>query len=54
VQCRWMRNWRRRRFDWFAKDFKDGDVKGWLADYVDVPEGARVSYLSYDWALNKK
>ena len=39
-------------FDWFAEDFKEGDVKGWLADYVSVKDGDLIKYFKYDWSLN--
>ena len=42
-----------RVFDWFAADFNDGDVKGWLRPYVPADENAPLRYLDYDWSLNK-
>ena len=41
-------------FDWFSKDFKKDDIKGWLAGYVSVEDSDMISYLPYDWSLNKK
>lgn len=43
-----------RVFDWFAVDFNDGDVKGWLQPYIPVDESAPLRYLDYDWSLNKQ
>lgn len=43
-----------RVFDWFAVDFNDEDVKGWLQPYIPVDESAPLRYLDYDWSLNKQ
>jgi len=42
-----------RIFDWFADDFDDGNIQGWLRRYVgpEIPE--RMKYLPYNWSLNK-
>lgn len=40
-------------FDWFAKDFSNGDIRAWLQNYMDVDKTAVISYMGYDWALNK-
>lgn len=38
-------------FDWYGSDF--ADVKSFVGKYRDVPEGATVEYVDYDWSLNK-
>lgn len=40
-------------FDWFDEDFKNGDVKGWLNDYVSIDQDASLKFMDYDWSLNK-
>ncbi len=40
-------------FDWFADDFKRGDVKGWLGDYAGIDPNASLRFMDYDWSLNK-
>lgn len=39
-------------FDWFAEDFKGGDIKAWLADYIDINQNASVKFMDYNWSLN--
>ena len=43
-----------RIFEWFAEDFEKaaGSVVGYVRRYHELPEGARVSYLDYDWTMN--
>ena len=43
-------------FDWFDDDFEKatGTVRDYVAQYLSVPKGARIRYLSYDWSLNGK
>lgn len=40
--------------DWYREDFDGGDVAGWIRANapVDLPEGARIAFLAYDWTLN--
>lgn len=43
-------------FDWYGADFvrASGSVVGFVRRYrPDVPENARVSFLRYDWRLNR-
>jgi len=42
-------------FEWYAKDFPS-DIVSYLIKYSDTPidPGAKVTYIEYDWALNKK
>ncbi len=40
-------------FNWFDADFKNGDIKSWLQDYVALPQNATIRYLDYNWSLNK-
>ena len=39
-------------FEWFALDFDNGNVKGWLSKYTDISRNAKLKYLDYDWSLN--
>ena len=39
-------------FDWFAKDFNNGDVKTWLQPYMSFNQEKPLRYLDYDWSLN--
>jgi len=41
-------------FQWYRKDFKEGDLKGYINAYArtPVPENARIRYREYDWSLN--
>lgn len=41
-----------RIFDWFSRDFKNGDVKGWLSDHLQLKSPFRIEYMDYDWSLN--
>jgi len=49
-------------FDWFSDDFERdaGSVLGWLRRYdgrdrlEDVPDGADVGVIPYDWSLNQR
>ena len=41
-------------FDWFDDDFKNGDVRGWLADYKEIDPNASLRFMDYDWSLNKR
>lgn len=40
-------------FEWYAKDFP-GDIVSYLNKYsnTSIENGAKVSYIEYDWALN--
>ncbi|WP_010520675.1 DUF547 domain-containing protein [Aquimarina agarivorans] len=43
-------------FEWYAKDFKvHGSVKEFINKYRDtkLPEDTKLSFYTYDWALNK-
>lgn len=42
-------------FEWYAKDFP-GDIVSYLNKYssTSISKSASVSYIEYDWALNKK
>jgi len=40
-------------FDWFAEDFKDGNVKEWLLDYTKLERPFTIKFMDYDWSLNK-
>ncbi len=39
-------------FDWFKEDFKDGDIKAWLANYKDIDQNASIRFMNYNWSLN--
>ncbi len=41
-------------FKWFAEDFTDaaGSVPAYVRRWVALPDGARITYLDYDWTLN--
>lgn len=41
-----------RIFEWFAEDFKNGDVRGWLLDYPLVELPFTLKFMDYDWSLN--
>lgn len=38
--------------DWFSDDFKNGNVKSWLMDYVDFALPFTLQFMDYDWSLN--
>ncbi len=40
-------------FGWFDEDFKNGNIKSWLNDYIPLPQNATIRYLDYNWSLNK-
>jgi uncharacterized membrane protein YdjX (TVP38/TMEM64 family) len=40
-------------FDWFSKDFKNGDIKGWLGEYRQINSNQNLKFMDYDWSLNK-
>ncbi|PCI57268.1 MAG: hypothetical protein COB36_03100 [Alphaproteobacteria bacterium] len=40
-------------FKWFAADFKNGDIKGWLTDYQPINQNHDLRFMEYDWSLNK-
>ena len=40
-----------RIFDWYGEDF--GDVENFVGRYRDVPAGAEVNFVDYDWSLNQ-
>lgn len=40
-------------FDWFSDDFKKGDVKGWLSNYIQINQNDDIKFMDYDWSLNK-
>lgn len=40
-------------FDWFSEDFKKGDIKGWLKNYIILTENDRLKFMDYDWSVNK-
>ena len=42
--------------DWFSEDFKDGDLKAWLAQYRPqlIDEATSIRFINYDWSLNKQ
>ncbi len=40
-------------FNWFAEDFNDGDIKGWLKNYENIDKNAPLKFMKYDWSLNK-
>lgn len=43
-------------FEWYAKDFKSaGGVSKFINKYrtTKLPEGSKLSFYTYDWALNK-
>lgn len=42
-------------FEWYAKDFPN-DIVSYLNKYssTSISSGAKVGYIEYDWALNKK
>lgn len=39
-------------FDWFAEDFKNGDVKAWLAEHKALESSYNLEYMPYNWSLN--
>ncbi len=41
-------------FQWYRKDFKGGDLPGYINAYARTPlaENARIRYREYDWSLN--
>jgi len=39
-------------FDWFAQDFKNGNVKDWLLDYTTLELPLTLKFMDYDWSLN--
>lgn len=42
-------------FDWYSKDFEDGDIITFINIYSKTPvnDNATISYKEYNWALNK-
>lgn len=42
-----------KNFDWYAKDFSNGNVRGWLKNYMDAGKITAIAYMEYDWSLNK-
>ncbi len=40
-------------FEWFEEDYKDGDIQGWLRDYMDLDQDLRIRYMDYNWSLNR-
>lgn len=40
-------------FKWFATDFKNNDIKGWLTDYQPINQNHDLKFMAYDWSLNK-
>lgn len=40
-------------FDWFSRDFKNGNVKDWLLDYTVLELPFTLRFMDYDWSLNK-
>lgn len=40
-------------FDWFAGDFKNGNIKDWLLDYTTLELPFTIKFMDYDWSLNK-
>lgn len=41
-----------RIFDWFAEDFKNGNVRDWLLDYTTLELPFTLKFMDYDWSLN--
>lgn len=41
-------------FDWYGEDF--GDLRAYLNKYasISIPEGTKIAFKDYDWALNGK
>lgn len=39
-------------FDWFAEDFKNGDIKAWLSEYKNIDPNASIEFMDYNWSLN--
>ncbi len=39
-------------FDWFKKDFYDGDAKAWIEDNITISSDKPIAYMEYDWSLN--
>lgn len=39
-------------FDWFADDFKNGNVRDWLLDYTTLELPFTLKFMDYDWSLN--
>lgn len=42
--------------DWFKKDFNDGDLRSWLANYFPdvIDDTTSVKFFKYDWSLNSQ
>jgi len=42
--------------DWFSKDFNSGNINTWLQTYKKgiVNNNTKISFLPYDWSLNKQ
>ncbi|WP_405207539.1 DUF547 domain-containing protein [Aquimarina sp. LLG6339-5] len=43
-------------FDWYAKDFDNGDIKSYINRYskVKIDKSSKINYLEYDWSLNER
>ncbi|SEL42201.1 Protein of unknown function, DUF547 [Aquimarina amphilecti] len=43
-------------FDWYAKDFDNGDIKSYINRYskVKIDKSSKMNYLEYDWSLNER
>ena len=40
-------------FDWFSEDFNSGHIKAWLNEYKKIDQNASITFMDYDWSLNK-
>lgn len=45
-----------RVFEWYAKDFNNGDVKNYINQYAKekIQKSSKIAYLEYDWSLNEQ
>ncbi|GAA0729237.1 DUF547 domain-containing protein [Aquimarina litoralis] len=43
-------------FEWYAKDFNNGDIKNYVNQYAKekIQKSSKIAYLEYDWSLNEQ
>lgn len=40
-------------FKWFREDFRDGNIRTWLQQYVEIDPDKPIAFMQYDWSLNR-
>jgi len=43
-------------FEWYAKDFDNGDIKSYINRYAKekISNTSKIEYMDYDWSLNER